>query len=277
MTYATGVSTFEGEPSMHSMSEQFDPPARHTVKGASAKSRPTVMWSIPELENPQTDSDLAALLLATAAHDLRQPLQMMQCAHDSLSKGIRTKSELNALELSQTAVNLMARQLKDLVGALLLCGRAGQIELGTVRVDPLLRQACRENRELAAQKNIRIRVVGTTASVLSDPLLLGVILRNLVSNAVKYTETGGRVLIGCRRFGPAVRIDVLDTGVGIADVTVLRLFETTLTRLDTERKHGLGIGLFIVRKAADLLGHRVDVSSALHRGSRFSIVAPQVG
>src|SRR5581483_11739519 len=277
MTYATGVSTFEGEPSMHSMSEQFDPPARHTVNGASAKSRPTVIWSIPEPENPQTDSDLAALLLATAAHDLRQPLQMMQYAHESLSKGIRTKSELNALELSQTAVNLMARQLKDLLGALLLYGRAGQIELGTVRVDPLLRQACRENRELAAQKNIRIRVVGTTASVLSDPLLLGVILRNLVSNAVKYTETGGRVLIGCRRFGPAVRIDVLDTGVGIADVTVLRLFETTLTRLDMERKHGLGIGLFIVRKAADLLGHRVDVSSALHRGSRFSIVAPQVG
>jgi signal transduction histidine kinase len=119
-----------------------------------------------------------------------------------------------------------------------------------------------------------MHVVGTTASVLSDPLLLGIILRNLVSNAVKYTRPGGRILVGCRHLGPIVRIDVIDTGVGIADVTVLRLLEA-LTRPGTERKHGLGIGLFIVRKAADLLGHRVDVSSTPYRGSRFSIFAPR--
>lgn len=259
---------------MSSMSGQFGLPVLHRSLSTSAKARPTVIWNIPEPENPQRGSDFAAILLAIAAHDLRQPLQMMQNAHDSLGRGIRTKSELKLLDLSQTAIDRMTHQLKELLGALLLHDRAGRIERGTVRVDPLLRQACHENREIASQKDVIVRVVGTRVSVLSDPLLLGVILRNLVSNAVKYTKPGGRVLIGCRRFGPMVRIDVLDTGVGIVDATMPRLFEA-LTRLDPEWSDGLGIGLFIVRKAADLLGHRIDVSSAPCRGSRFSIVAPR--
>jgi two-component system phosphate regulon sensor histidine kinase PhoR len=199
---------------------------------------------------------------------------MIQHAHDLLNTGKRTKSELNLLEMIQTAIDRMSQQLKDLQGAFLLHDRAGHIELGAVRVDPLLRQACRESREIASRKTIGVRVVGTTASVLSDPLLLGIILRNLVSNAVKYTNPGGRILLGCRSFGSTVRIDVIDTGIGIADATMRRLFAAP-TRFDPKRNDGLGIGLFIVRRAADLLGHRVDVCSTPHRGSRFSIVAPR--
>ena len=260
---------------MNSMSGQFGLPARHGALSTSAKAQPTVIWSIPEPENPQRGSDFAAMLLAIAAHDLRQPLQMMQHAHDALGRGIRTKSELKLLELSQTAIERMDQQLKELLGALLLHHRAGRIELRAVRVAPLLRQACHENREIASRKGIAVRVVGTEVSVLSDRLLLAVILRNLVNNAVKYTNSGGRILIGCRRFGAAVRIDVLDTGVGIVDARMPSLFEA-LTRLDPKRSDDLGIGLFIVRKAADLLGHRIDVSSEPYRGSRFSIVAPRV-
>ncbi len=259
---------------MNSMSGQFGLPAPRRALSASVRARPTVIWSIPERENPQRGSDFAAVLLAIAAHDLRQPLQMVQHAHDALGRGIRTKSELKLLEWSQAAIERMDHQLTELLGALLY-DRAGRIELAAVRVDPLLRQACHENREIASRKDISVRVVGTRLSVLSDPLLLGVILRNLVSNAVKYTNPGGRILIGCRRFGRTVRIDVLDTGVGIVDARMPSLFEA-LTRLDPERSDGLGIGLFIVRKAADLLGHRIDVSSAPYRGSRFSIAAPRV-
>ncbi len=261
---------------MNSMSGQFDLPAADRALSTPAKRGHTAIWSMPEPEYPQRSSDFAAILLATAVHDLRQPLQVMQYAHDSLGRGIRTETELKLLELGQTAIDRINQQLKDLLGALLLHDRAGKIELGPVRVAPLLRQACRESREAASRKKISVRVVGTRASVLSDPLLLGIILRNLVSNAVKYTNPGGRILLGCRRFGPSVRIDVLDTGVGIVDARMPSLFEA-LTRLDPKRSDGLGIGLFIVRKAAALLGHRVDVSSTLHRGSRFSIVAPQVG
>lgn len=259
---------------MSSMTGQFGLALPHRALGTSVTSAPSVVWSAPEPECRERGADLAAVLLAVAAHDLRQPLQMMQHACDSLSRGIRTRSELKQLESSQTAIDRMAQQLKDLLGALLVHERARGIEPRAVHVGPLLRQACLENREATSRKDISVRVVGTRACVLSDPLLLGVILRNLVSNAVKYTNRGGRVLVGCRHVGPTVRIDVLDTGIGIVGAAMPGLFEA-LTRLEPERCDGLGIGLFIVRKAADLLGHRIDVSSAPNRGSRFSIVVPR--
>jgi DNA-binding winged helix-turn-helix (wHTH) protein len=107
---------------------------------------------------------------------------------------------------------------------------------------------------------------------MSNAVLLNGILRNLVSNAIKYTEPNGRILIGCRRSGQAVRIDVCDTGIGIAGEQLSRIFEA-FTRLDSTRCDGLGVGLFIVRRAIEVLGHRIDVSSVVSRGSRFSIFA----
>ena len=115
----------------------------------------------------------------------------------------------------------------------------------------------------------------TGAYVMSNAVLLNGILRNLVGNAVKYTEPKGRVLIGCRRWGEDVRIDVCDTGIGITDEHLPRIFDA-FTRLDSTRCDGLGIGLFIVRRAIEVLGHRVDVDSVASRGSRFSIFATRV-
>jgi signal transduction histidine kinase len=140
----------------------------------------------------------------------------------------------------------------------------------------LLRQACDEHEQTAVQKDIEIRTVPTNASVISDALLLGTVLRNLISNAVKYTQPGGRILVGCRHLGQDVRIDVFDTGSGIADEHKPRIFDA-FTRLDPARRDGLGIGLFIVRQAIGMLGHRVDVNSVACRGSRFSIFARRAG
>jgi signal transduction histidine kinase len=108
----------------------------------------------------------------------------------------------------------------------------------------------------------------------SNALLLGTVLRNLVNNAVKYTQPGGRLLLGCRHTGQSIRIDVYDTGIGIARDRMPRMFEA-FTRLDPARCDGLGIGLFIVRQAIGILGHRIDVASTPSRGSRFSILASQ--
>jgi signal transduction histidine kinase len=223
---------------------------------------------------PEGGTEFAALLLAIAAHDLRQPLQMMQYVHNSLGRAIRTRPELELMEVSQAAINQMSQRLKDILGALVVHKRIRKVEREDVAVGPLLEQARRENRDIAARKGIGIRVVGTSACVRSDPLLLSVMLRNLLNNAVHYTKPGGRILVGCRNSGPLVRIDVIDTGVGISNAAMPRLFQA-LTRLEPERSDGLGIGLFIVRKAAELLGHRIDVSSTANRGSRFSIVAPR--
>ena len=103
-------------------------------------------------------------------------------------------------------------------------------------------------------------VVLSDASILSEDLLLGAALRNLVGNAIKYTQPGGRVLIGCRHTRANIRIDVYDTGAGIPCEKISRIFEA-FTRLDPARGEGLGIGLFIVRQALGILGHRIEVAS----------------
>lgn len=108
---------------------------------------------------------------------------------------------------------------------------------------------------------------------MSNPLLLSAILRNLLTNAIRYTEPGGRILIGCRRSGCDVRIDVYDTGIGIASERLPKIFDA-FERLDSLRCDGLGIGLFIVRRALELLGHRIEISSEVSKGSRFSVFAP---
>ncbi len=110
---------------------------------------------------------------------------------------------------------------------------------------------------------------------MSNPVLLGGILRNLVRNAVAYTPPGGRVLIACRRRRPAVHIEVRDNGVGIlaeAHAEVFRAF----SRADATQANGLGLGLFIVKRAAEQCGHRIELYSAPGRGSRFVVIAASV-
>jgi signal transduction histidine kinase len=135
-----------------------------------------------------------------------------------------------------------------------------------------LEYATYENEVAAQKKGLDVRTAPTSATIESDALLLGTVLRNLVSNAVKYTQPGGRILLGCRHTGQSVRIDVYDTGIGISGDQMPRMFEA-FTRLDPARCDGLGIGLFIVRQAIGILGHRIDVASTPCRGSRFSIFA----
>jgi two-component system, OmpR family, phosphate regulon sensor histidine kinase PhoR len=158
--------------------------------------------------------------------------------------------------------------------ALRIREHAKPIQLSPVDLGPLLQEAYRENEWTALQKGIRIRLVPTASRVMSDAVLLGAVLRNLLSNAIKYTEPGGRILLGCRHFQDSIRVDVFDTGIGISDEDMSRIFEA-FTRLDSNQSDGLGIGLFIVRQAIAMLGHRVDVSSVVSRGTRFSVLAPR--
>ena len=139
-----------------------------------------------------------------------------------------------------------------------------------MHVGQVIRQVRRDNEETALKKGIFIRSVPSDALVLSDRLLLSAALHNLVSNAVKYTQPGGRIVLGCRNVGSFIRIDVYDNGIGVPSDQVPKAFEA-FTRLDATRRDGLGIGLFIVCQAIGLLGHRIDVVSTPCRGSRFSI------
>jgi two-component system, OmpR family, phosphate regulon sensor histidine kinase PhoR len=174
-----------------------------------------VSWSMTGTAGPRGVADFEAVLLAIAGHGFRQPLHVIQSAHELLGHGIRTSSELRCLRSSQTAIDRLKEQLEQILTALRLRERSRRLELTPVRIQQVLRQACRENEHAALSKGIRIQSVSNDATVLSDGLLLGAALRNLVSNAVKYTKSGGRVLLGCRatarKFGSTCTIPALES------------------------------------------------------------------
>ena len=240
-----------------------------SFRATAGATRP-VSWNMTASARPHRVSNFEAVLLAIAGHDLRQPLQVIQSAHELLALGVRTSSELRCLRSGQNAIDRLKEQLEQILTALRVGEFPRRLELTPVRVQQVLRQACRENEQAALSKGISIHMVSSDATILSDGLLLGAALRNLVSNAIKYTQPGGRILVGCRHSRSGIRIDVYDTGTGIPGEQIPKIFEA-FTRLDAARCDGLGIGLFIVRQALAILGHRIDVASTPCRGSRFSV------
>jgi len=233
-----------------------------------------ITWSITAKVAPQTPSEFESVLLAIAGHDLRQPLQVIQGVHDFLGLGVRTASESRLLRAGRCAIDRLKDQLDQLLAAIRLREHAEGAKLTPVSIGPLFRQVRHEHEIAALRKGVSVRTVQTTATIQSNAILLSAVLRNLVSNAIKYTDPGGRILVGCRHVGESIRIDVYDTGIGITADQMPRIFEA-FTRLDPVRRDGLGVGLFIVRQAIGLLGYRVDINSAPSQGTRFSIFAPR--
>jgi two-component system, OmpR family, phosphate regulon sensor histidine kinase PhoR len=223
------------------------------------------------IDTAETRDDFCATLLAMASHDLRQPLQVIVGTIDlldqMLSKGVHAH-----LDRVKRATTELAGKLNLLVDALYLSEGANGRRREPVRMDLLLAELALELAEAARLKRITFRVAPTSARVLSHPVLLGSMLRNLMRNAIDYTPLGGRVLVACRRRAAQMHIEVRDSGVGIPVDQLTSVFRA-FHRADSSRADGLGLGLFIVRRAADLLGHRVEVRSAIGRGSCFVIVA----
>jgi two-component system phosphate regulon sensor histidine kinase PhoR len=222
--------------------------------------------------NIERAGEFAAVLLAMAGHDLRQPLQVISSTYDRLASRLDTSAEWEYLQRGRLAIAQLVEQLDHLIDASRLYERAGPLQPAAVQLAPLLAGICHDNNELARQKKLRIDVLSSRTAVMSDAVLLDGVLRNLIRNAIKYTPSGGRILVGCRQRGPIVRIEVHDTGIGIPPGDLSRIFEA-FHRIDTAYSDGLGLGLFIVRRAVDLLGHHVDVRSTVGRGSCFSILA----
>jgi two-component system phosphate regulon sensor histidine kinase PhoR len=224
---------------------------------------------------PRLESDFEAVLLAIAAHDLRQPLQVLQSAQDLLTLGARTTAELRLLRSGQKAIDRIGEQLALLTGALRIREHTNTLKLVPVNVGDVLRQAYQESEEAARSKGVVIRMIPSDAMVISHGQLLGAALRNLLSNAIKYNQPGGRILLGCRRCGSTLRIQVYDTGIGISKEHFPRIFDA-FTRLDPVQHDGLGIGLFIVSQALGLLGHGLHAASRPSVGSVFSISAARI-
>jgi CheY-like chemotaxis protein/anti-sigma regulatory factor (Ser/Thr protein kinase) len=169
----------------------------------------------------------------------------------------------------------------DLLNALLDISKldAGVVEpnVAPVAIAPLFAKLEKEFVLQAGAKGIELRVVPVERSISTDLALLERILRNLLTNAVRHT-TRGRVLLGARRRGPRLRIEIWDTGIGMEADQLGRIFQEfyQVGNPERDRTQGLGLGLAIVERLSQLLGHRVEVRSVPGKGSMFSVEVPVV-
>ena len=209
-------------------------------------------------------------VMAAIGHDLKQPLQIVQMTLGLLSRRLENPTDLTRLGYAVTAVEKMASELDTLATGSRL-GEAG-LETRPFPIADILSTVAGNWGVLAEHKGLQLRVVPCSAIVESDPRMLMTILGNLIANAIKYTEAG-RVLVGCRRAGLRIILEVWDTGIGIAADQRDAIFES-FRQLDTSRSDGLGLGLAIVRGTAELLAHKVAVASTPGKGSRFTVTVP---
>lgn len=214
---------------------------------------------------------------AAASHDLRQPLHAIGLFVDLLSNRTHDPEDQRLIANIETSVVA----LESLFDALLDMSRieAGAIRVARVDFDPwALIERLRGDFEAEAwAKGLRLHLHdgGGNSFVHSDPLLVERILRNLIANAIRYTERGG-VLVALRRRGDRLDVEIWDTGIGIAADQHTAIFEEFFQLGNPERGQGkgLGLGLSIVRRLTDLLDLPMSIHSQPGRGTRFRVSLP---
>jgi signal transduction histidine kinase len=234
-------------------------------------SRQTEIAELAKLKAEAADH-AKSKFLAAASHDLRQPMHALSMFSDIL------REEADPARMREVAgyMDASVKALGHLFDALLDISR---LDAGVVPVHEadfclgeLLSRLFDDFRPVAARKGLRLAYVPTRAVVRADPILLEQMLRNLLANALRYTERGG-VTLGCRRIGGRVRVEVWDTGVGIPVEHFESIFHefVQINNQERDREKGLGLGLAIVRRLSALLDYPVSVKSRLGHGSVFTI------
>ena len=213
-----------------------------------------------------------SIFLAAASHDLRQPLQTLRLLHGALEQRHLDGEGQSIVAGIGHSIDTMSSMLSSLLDI-------NRLETGNLRpsksdfaVNEIFNSAAADLLQPLEDKGLQWRVVPSGLVVRSDKRMLEDMIRNLLSNAIRYTDRG-KILLGCRRAGSNIRIEVWDTGIGIPGDQVPHIFEEYYC--DAQRG-GLGLGLAIVRRLGEILGHRVDVRSTPGKGTGFSIEVPRV-
>lgn len=230
------------------------------------------------LERSMALDDLAdrGRLLQAAGHDTRQALFALR----QFAAGLGPDVDPERIQTARQSISQLVNHLDDVLATTLAGAHGGAmidqvLALENVRVGDLLEPIRLIYQRMASQKGLRLITHAGEFSFVTDRVLMIRVLSNLVSNAIKYTDSGG-VLVGCRRFGESIRLQVWDTGNGLSDEQIALLMEENPHAHRFEQfKEGLGSGFQISRVLAENLGAELKVSSALNKGSLFECVIPR--
>ena len=210
--------------------------------------------------------------VAAAVHDLLQPLNAARLFAGSLKHSVAPSPETTLLERIERSLQALDSQLTSMLDLARLDAGAISPDVQIFALAPLLQELAGQFGIMAQAKGLQLSFVNTSAWVRSNPALLQRAVQNLLSNALHYTP-GGRILLGCRRVGHAIRIEVWDTGIGIPEDRrdiIFQEFRRLDTAVDADERSA-GLGLSIVERIANLLGHPLHVRSWPGRGSVFGI------
>jgi len=210
--------------------------------------------------------------IATASHDLRQPLHALGLYLDVLEAKVQSSAQQALITKIKNSCNALSVLFNSLLDLSRLDAGVVDVEPMHFRIDPLLTSLREEFEEVAADKSLSILVDNSDVTVFTDAVLLERVLRNLIQNAVTYTEKGS-VEVRCTVRETELRIDIVDTGPGIPQYEQNAIFSEyyQLEHQGNRPTIGLGLGLAIVRRLVDLLDVKFDLQSEIGKGSVFSL------
>jgi PAS domain S-box-containing protein len=213
--------------------------------------------------------------IAAASHDLLQPLNAARVFAAALSESRMTERKRNLVANVNVALNSVDELLSALLDISKLDSGAQTPEISDFDINDLLKALAAEYQPQAKARGLAWHWVPCRTVVRTDPVMTGRILRNFISNAMRYTPSG-RVLVGCRRHVDGLDVQVWDSGIGIPEAKQVEVFEEfrRLARDSHGKDRGIGLGLAIVDRIARRLGHPIHLSSSLGRGSMFSVTLP---
>ncbi len=229
-----------------------------------------------EKQQVETISREKTRILAAASHDLRQPMQAMRLFEGLLAERLTDSKQQTLLnKLSQSSKNL-ASLLEALLDVAKLDAGAVQTQPQPVALNQLFRQLYQRYADIADTQDIELHYVETRQYLFTDPEQLNRILSNLLDNAIKHMGRPGKILLGIRRHGNDLRLEIWDNGKGIPQHEQQRIFEAfyQLDNPERNRTKGVGLGLSIVKRLTDLLGCELRLVSTPNLGCRFMLDIP---
>lgn len=226
-------------------------------------------WKSAELANRAKSSFLAA-----ASHDLRQPLQTLKLLQAALEPHHPSGEARKLVARIGESLETMTSILSSLLDV-------NRLEFGNLRpsvsefsLNEIFEPLAGDFVASAQESGLRLCIIGSELIIRSDRRMLAEMIRNLLSNAVRYTDKG-RILLGCRRAGDHVRIEVWDSGIGITEDQLPHIFHEYYQGTGGADSGGFGLGLAIVKRLGEILDHKIEVHSTPGKGTRFCIEVPR--